>query len=529
MSSELEKMYPCQMKENLISQDVCFLLKSTCNLFKVIRKKAFLYLEKYTSAFPHCLYIRIVMFTFLDIVGSLYNELYYPFDSLSHILTLPHSKQQILLTTDKKKKQKVFLCLVKLLSDMFLRCAILNESELTDTFRNYIHMTIAELSIHSFAHFGISFMQNLYANYKNCEVSMPTELISNCMPNTEQINQFMKKQIKNSIKGYIYIYIYIEMMIVTVDDIIEKSEKIKQNSITLDSSYLANSFKYVLGKSSQYSQLQTKYYGIVEGMLQNFQTMSKCQFKSAPKLIETLNEPDRVYHLVFDIILEKLKKILLKLEVVSYYKLGSSTESVQSFRLNKSNFPFDVKTFKNLHNLIKEQDHNKVSEYHKYNKRFHDVNGELTALLIILNERAKSEETEYIKKTRDILENKILPLICEIPMLQVSKETINSGVFCWNWLLNSETIQRKTLLNILEQNHFRLINCGGIFKSNSVSICYNLAKNKDSSVLDLPKYTTWRKFIIHLAPLRMKIMNHLADQFQSMFTNIYIYIYSQSI
>jgi hypothetical protein len=66
-----------------------------------------------------------------------------------------------------------------------------------DSIKSYVHLTVSELSVDSYAHFGISFIQNLYANYKNSE-KLDASSNLNYFINPDEFNKFIQKKIKKS-------------------------------------------------------------------------------------------------------------------------------------------------------------------------------------------------------------------------------------------------------------------------------------------------------------------------------------------
>jgi hypothetical protein len=121
MVRALSQMHPCKIRVRLLISDVRFMLLSTLNLYSHIRSQSLTYLHKYCQTFPYLVYLPSILFVYLDIIGTLYNELHYPFDSLSHVLILCHSNERVILPPDKSTKHNVFTELAKLFSDMFLK------------------------------------------------------------------------------------------------------------------------------------------------------------------------------------------------------------------------------------------------------------------------------------------------------------------------------------------------------------------------------------------------------------------------
>ncbi len=189
-------MQPSGLREMLTIEDVKFLLKANCNLYSNIRTLSMQYVRSYVERFPFLLTYPEVLFTFLDIVGTLYNELYFQYDSLSHILRLPHSAQTLILPVEKARKQDAFKFLIKLLEELYIKGAIINETQLVAVFQEYVHRTISSQTTDSLAHFGLSFFQNLYANYKNFDSSLyPKQPALNYLANLSEFNQQVEKLI----------------------------------------------------------------------------------------------------------------------------------------------------------------------------------------------------------------------------------------------------------------------------------------------------------------------------------------------
>ena len=191
-------MNPCAIKESLMVEDVMFLLKATCNLYTNIRTKSLQFLREYVTKFPFILTYQPVLFLFLDIIGALYNELYLPYDSLSHVLKLPHTGQIVILPVEKVQKEVVFKMLIKLLEELYIKGALINEQELVGAFQEYVHKTISRQKIDSPANFGICFLHNLYANYKNYEVGFNEKLTVNYLAKLSEFNQEVDKLIAQS-------------------------------------------------------------------------------------------------------------------------------------------------------------------------------------------------------------------------------------------------------------------------------------------------------------------------------------------
>lgn len=192
----LSASQPCPLREHLLTEDAIFLLKSSCNLYSNIRKLSMTFLKEYCDRFPFILILPNVLFALLDIIGSLYNELYFPYDSFSHILRLPHSNQTLVLPVDKARKQDAFRFLIKLCEELYIKSALINEVELIAVYQEYVHQTISAKSLDSFAHFGISFFQNLYANYKNYDPSMTKDHSFDYLENLEAFNKYARQLIE---------------------------------------------------------------------------------------------------------------------------------------------------------------------------------------------------------------------------------------------------------------------------------------------------------------------------------------------
>lgn len=156
------------------------------------------FLREYVTIFPFILTYQPVLFLFLDIIGTLYNELYLPFDSLSHVLKLPHTGQILILPVEKVHKDAVFKILIKLLEELYIKGALINEPELVGAFQEYVHKTISRQNIDSPANFGICFLHNLYANYKNYEVGLNEKLNANYLAKLPEFNQQVDKLIAQS-------------------------------------------------------------------------------------------------------------------------------------------------------------------------------------------------------------------------------------------------------------------------------------------------------------------------------------------
>ena len=191
----LNASQPCYLREHLLTEDTIFLLKSSCNLYVNIGKLSTIFLREYCDRFPFILTFPGVLFTFFDIVGSLYNELYFPYDSFSHILRLPHSNQTLALPVKKTRKQDAFRFLIQLCEELYIKAALINEVELIAVYQEYIHQTISAKSLDSFAHFGISFFQNLYANYKSYDPAMTKDHSFDYLENLEAFNKFARQLI----------------------------------------------------------------------------------------------------------------------------------------------------------------------------------------------------------------------------------------------------------------------------------------------------------------------------------------------
>ena len=194
----LTQMKPCQLRDTLLMADFIFLLQSSCNLYPIIREISFEYLHKYSFSFPFILQNPRVLFVYLDIIGTLYNELFSPYDSCSHILRLPHSNIEIILPVDKAQKQNSFVALIKLLEELFMKAMLLNEAELIGVFQEYTHKTISSKSTDSLSHFGISFLQNLYYNFMSNEKRITEKVVLDYVSNVEALDRNVKKMIKES-------------------------------------------------------------------------------------------------------------------------------------------------------------------------------------------------------------------------------------------------------------------------------------------------------------------------------------------
>jgi len=195
-------MEPCSLRELLIVEDMIFLLKSSCNLFAYICTLSTNSLKGYSTKFPFILTRPTILFVFLDLIGTLYNELYYPYDSLSHVLRLPHSMQTIALPVEKARKQDCFRFLIKLFEELYLKAALINENQLVAVFQEYVHRTLATQTMDSMAHFGISFFQNLYANYKNYDPGAMEKQSFNYLQNLETFNLHVESLIAKRIFIY---------------------------------------------------------------------------------------------------------------------------------------------------------------------------------------------------------------------------------------------------------------------------------------------------------------------------------------
>jgi hypothetical protein len=191
----LNASQPCPLREHLLTEDGVFLLKASCNLYNNIRKLSMTFLKEYCDRFPFILIFPSILFTLFDIIGSLYNELYFPYDSFSHILRLPHSNQTLVLPVKKACKQDAFRFLIKLCEELYIKAALINEVELIAVFQEYVHQTIVVKSLDSFAHFGISFFQNLYANYKNYDPAITKDHSFDYLENLEAFNKFARRLI----------------------------------------------------------------------------------------------------------------------------------------------------------------------------------------------------------------------------------------------------------------------------------------------------------------------------------------------
>ena len=188
-------MQPSELRELLTTEDVTFLLKASCNLYSNIRSLSMGYVRDYVDRFPFLLAYPKVLFTFLDIIGTLYSELYFQYDSLSHVLRLPHSAQTLILPVEKARKQEIFKFLIKLLEELYIKGAIINETQLVSAFLEYAHRTVSSKTSDSLAHFGLSFFQNLYANYKNFDPSLCPKHSLNYLANLPEFNQQVEKLI----------------------------------------------------------------------------------------------------------------------------------------------------------------------------------------------------------------------------------------------------------------------------------------------------------------------------------------------
>ncbi len=188
-------MQPSELKEVLTAEDVAFLLRANCNLYGNIRTLSTRYVRDYVERFPSLLTYAEVLFTMLDIVGTLYSELYFQYDSLSHILRLPHSGQTLILPVEKARKQEAFRFIIKLLEELYIKGAISNEAQLEAVFQEYVHTTISSQPIDSLAHFGLSFFLNLYANYKNFDGSLAPKEPLNYLVNLSDFNLQVEKLI----------------------------------------------------------------------------------------------------------------------------------------------------------------------------------------------------------------------------------------------------------------------------------------------------------------------------------------------
>lgn len=221
----LNAVHASSLRQHLITEDTIFLLKASCNLYANVRKQSTTYLREYCDRFPFLLTLPSILFTLLDIIGSLYNELYLPYDSLSHILYLPHSNQTLILPVDKAKKQDAFRFLIKLCEEMYIKATLVNEAELIAVYQEYVHKTISAQPIDSLAHFGLSFFQNLYANYKYYESELhPFDHIENL----DSFNRSVQSLIAKSKE-----YVIVESLTNTVNELIEKSAKIRSSETAL--------------------------------------------------------------------------------------------------------------------------------------------------------------------------------------------------------------------------------------------------------------------------------------------------------
>jgi hypothetical protein len=162
-----------------------------------------------------------------------------------------------------------------------------------------------------------------------------------------------------------------------------------------DSAEISNKFKCLISKSSQYSQLRTKYYGLVEGMLKNFKNFVQDQRKSSRystfEEVDITEEMADLYRkkrkrqkfietckIVAEILVTKLHKVINKIEIQSSIESFSKRFPSQNlnnkatkkiFQTKEAGSFFRAKTVKNIKQLI----HKEKSSPNKYQKKFFDI------------------------------------------------------------------------------------------------------------------------------------------------------------
>ena len=219
-------MHPSELKEMLTAEDVSFLLRANCNLYGNIRTLSMRYVRDYVERFPCLLMCSGVMFTFLDIVGAVYKELYLQYDSLSHTLRLPYSSRTLIFPVEKACKQEIFRFLIKLLEELYIKGAVSNEAQLVAVFQEYIYVTLSRQPSDSLAHFGVSFFLNIYANYKNFDGgSLVFRQPLNYLVNLSEFNQQVGKLIAQ--RTFFEGHASIGCVANTINELIDKSTKMK--------------------------------------------------------------------------------------------------------------------------------------------------------------------------------------------------------------------------------------------------------------------------------------------------------------
>ena len=89
---------------------------------------------------------------------------------------------------------------------------------------------------------------------------------------------------------------------------------------------MANAFKSVLTRSAQYSQLKTKYYGIVKGLFKNSRKLFPCTEKEKKDKISQAEYNERLAHNIGLTLLRKLKKYLRRLLHIQLNSLKKQEE-----------------------------------------------------------------------------------------------------------------------------------------------------------------------------------------------------------